>query len=278
MRYVWERLHSQQILQAVYRRDWPLAWRLAQSASYWNQLPHPDQKPTERGEDLDRHARWAKGLVAEAAAQLDDGTAGVLPIGWRHPLTPVLNKEAYNIRAELQSALTGQTYEDACRIVMSITGNDGPGMLPDPEDRQLYVSMPTAIATARKTYPDFARTMVDQFEPLGRIRVQAALNRKDFASLQIATLQFMGTDASRQAHVVLGEVALSLGQFERDPGTTNAAGTRTRRELNRPTSGRLGGSDAGSPDRTEWNGPFYGRISRDAERPGQQIDDGIHTV
>ena len=214
MRYVWERLHSQQILQAVYRRDWPVAWRLAQSASYWNQLPHPDQKPTERGEDLDRHARWAKGLVAEAAAQLDDGTAGVLPIGWRHPLTPVLNKEAYNIRAELQSALTGQTYEDACRIVMSITGNDGPGMLPDPEDRQLYVSMPTAIATARKTYPDFARTMVDQFEPLGRIRVQAALNRKDFASLQIATLQFMGTDASRQAHVVLGEVALSLGQFD----------------------------------------------------------------
>ena len=214
MRYVWERIHSHEILQAVYRRDWPVAWSSAQSASYWNLLPHPDQRPTERGEDLDRHARWAKTLVAEVATQLDDGTAGVMPTGWRHPLIPVLNKEAYNVRAELQSALNGQTYEDACRIAMSIAEHDGPGLLPDADDRQLYVSMPTAIANARKAHPGFARTMNEKFEPLGQIRVKSAINRRDIASLHAATLQFMGTDAARDAHVSLGDIALSVGQFE----------------------------------------------------------------
>ena len=214
MRFVWERLHSRQLLQAVYRRDWPAAWRLSQSAGYWNSLPHPDQRPTERGEELDRHARWAKTLVGEIAPQLDNGTAGVMPIGWRHPLVPVLNKEAYNVRAELESALSGQNYEDACRIVMSIAENDAPGLLPDPEDRQLFVSMSTAISSARRSHNGFAQTMSEKFEPLGQIRVQSAMNRRDFAALQAATLQFMGTDAARNAHITLGDLALSIGQFE----------------------------------------------------------------
>ena len=214
MRYVWERLHSHEILQAVYRRDWHLAWTLSQSASYWNLLPHPDQRPTERGEELDRHARWAKALVAEAAPQIDDGTGGVLPLAQRHPFIPVLNKEGYNLRAELESALSGQNYEDACRIVMSIAERDGPGLLPDSDDRQLFVSMSTAIASARKSHPGFVETMSEKFEPLGQIRIRSALNRHDIAGLQAATLQFKGTDAARNAHLSLGDLAMSIGQFE----------------------------------------------------------------
>ena len=55
----------------------------------------------------------------------------------------------------MQSALTGQTYEDACRIVMSINVSDGPGLLPDMDDRQLFVSLPTAVAAAMQVH--FAR-------------------------------------------------------------------------------------------------------------------------
>ena len=214
MRYVWERLHSHQILQAVYRRDWASAWALSQSASYWNLLPHPDQRPTDRGEELDRHARWAKAMVAEAVPQIDDGTGGVLPLGQRHPFVPMLNKEAYNVRAELESALSGQNYEDACRIVMSIAERDGPGLLPDSDDRQLYVSMSTAIGIARASHPAFVQTMSEKFEPLGQIRVRSAINRRDVAGLQAATLQFNGTDAARNAHLSLGDLAMSIGQFE----------------------------------------------------------------
>lgn len=214
MRYVWDRLHSHEIIHAVYRREWPAAYALSRSAGYWNLSPNPDVRPTERGEDLDRHARWARTLASEAVPQLDDGTAAIMPLALRHPLTPVLNKEAYNVRAELQSALAGQTYDDACRVVMSIASHDGPGLLPDVEDRELYVSMPTAIASARKAHPGFAETMKEKFEPLGMIRVKSAINRQDLAGLQAVTLQFMGTDASREAHAWLGDMALSVGQFD----------------------------------------------------------------
>ncbi|MEI8017812.1 MAG: PQQ-binding-like beta-propeller repeat protein, partial [Schlesneria sp.] len=215
MRYVWERLYSHEILQAVYRRDWASAWSLSQSAAYWNLLPHPDQRPTDKGEELDRHVRWAKAIVAEAAPQIDDGTGGVLPLGQRHPFVSVLNKEAYNVRAELESALSGQNYEDACRILMSIAEQrDGPGLLPDSDDRQLYVSMSTTINLARKSHPAFVQTMSEKFEPLGQIRIRSASNRRDIAGLQAATLQFYGTDAARDAHLSLGDLAISIGQFE----------------------------------------------------------------
>ena len=214
MRNVWERLHSREILNSIYRHNWSETWKFAQSAGFWNMPPHPDQRPQQRGDDLDRHARWAKALVGEVAPQVDNGTAGAMPIGLRHPLIPVLNKEAYNVRAELQSALSGQNYEDAGRIVMSITELDSPGLLPDPDDRQLYVSMSTAIANDRRAHPGFAQTMKEKFEALGQIRIQSAMNRHDFAALQGTTLQFMGTDAARTAHKSLGEIALSVGQFD----------------------------------------------------------------
>ncbi len=214
MRYVWERLHSHEILEAVYRREWTSAWSLSQAATYWNLLPHPDYRPTDRGEELDRHVRWAKAMVAEAAPQIDDGTGGVLPLGQRHPFVPVLNKEAYNVRAELESALSGQNYDDACRIVMSIAERDGPGLLPDSDDRQLYVSISTAIGIARSLHPAFVQTMSEKFEPLGQIRIRSSINRRDVASLQAVTLQFNGTDAARNAHLSLGDLAMSIGQFE----------------------------------------------------------------
>jgi len=213
MRNVWERLSSHEIVQAIYQRDWQAAWLLSQSASYWNLMPNPDQRPAERGEDLDRHARWAKALAAEFVPALDDGSAGVMPPGLRHPLNPLLNKEAYNVRAELQSALSGHSYEDACRILMTIAPNDGPGLLPDVEERELFVSMPTAIASARRAYPGFVDTLSEKFEPLGMIRIRSAMNRQDVAGLQAATLQFMGTNAARDAHAWLGDMALSIGQF-----------------------------------------------------------------
>lgn len=214
MRYVWEKLHSHQILQALYRRDWPTAWRISQTVSYWNLAPHPDLHPTEHGEVLEKQARWAKSVVADAAPQIDDGTSGVMPNSLRHPLMPVLNKEAYNTRADLQSALSSGSYEDACRILISMTPNDGSGLLPDVEDRDLFVSMQTAVSIARNSHPGFATTLSDKFEPLGNIRVTSAIHRRDLSSLEAATLQFMGTDAARRAHVWMGDRAMSAGQFD----------------------------------------------------------------
>jgi outer membrane protein assembly factor BamB len=213
LRFAWERQASLDLLRVIYRNDWPDALLASSSASFWNAGPHPDWVPVDRADVLAKQARWVKALAVENAPQLDDGQAGILPLAWRHPLALQWNKEAYNVRAELQSALTGQTYEDACRVVMSIGVTDGPGLLPDMDDRQLFVSLPTAVASAMQVHPEFARLMTDKFGPLGVIRVRQAVQSGDIRGVQSATLQFFGTEAAAEAHLWLGDRDLSAGRF-----------------------------------------------------------------
>lgn len=213
LKFAWERQASRDLLRTVYRGDWADAWNTAQATTFWNSLPHPDWAPADRAVVLARQSAWVKAIAVENAPQVDDGQAGVLIPAWRHPLALQWNKEAYNVRSELQSALSGQTYEDACRIVMSINVNDGPGLLPDMDDRQLFVSLPTAVASAMQLHPDFARLMTDRFGPLGVIRVRQAVQSGDVRGVQAATLQFFGTEAAAEAHQWLGDLDLSAGRF-----------------------------------------------------------------
>lgn len=213
LRFAWEREASRELVSTVYRGDWTDAWNTAQATVFWNSLPHPDWAPADRAALLARQATWVKAVAVENAPQVDDGQTGVLIPAWRHPLALQWNKEAYNVRSELQSALSGQTYEDACRIVMSINVNDGPGLLPDMDDRQLFVSLPTAVASAMQLHPEFARLMTDRFGPLGVIRVRQAVQSGDVRGVQAATLQFFGTEAAAEAHQWLGDLDLSAGRF-----------------------------------------------------------------
>lgn len=214
LRFAWERQVPLDLIRAAYRNDWVDAVRTSQIALFWNASTHPDWVPSERVAELvARQARWVRAVAAENAPQLDDGQAGILPASWRHPLALQWNKEAYNVRAELQAALTGQTYEDACRVVMSINVNDGPGLLPDMDDRQLFVSLPTAVASAMQVHPDFAKLMIEKFGPLGVIRVRQAVQSGDVRGVQSATLQFFGTEAAAEAHQWLGDRDLSAGRF-----------------------------------------------------------------
>jgi outer membrane protein assembly factor BamB len=213
LRFAWERQAGRELLRTAYRGDWPDAWLTSQTTTFWNSGPHPDWIPVNQAEILARQARWLRAMAVENAPQLDDGQLGIIPSGWRHPLALQWNKEAYNVRAELQSALTGQTYEDACRIVMSINVLDGPGLLPDMDDRQLFVSLPTAVAAAMQIHPEFARLMTEKFGPLGVIRVRQAALTGDVRGVQAATLQFFGTEAASEAHQWLGDLDLSAGRF-----------------------------------------------------------------
>jgi outer membrane protein assembly factor BamB len=213
LRSAWESQSSRDLLRTTYRSDWQDALHASQAVTFWSANPHPDKAPVERADMLTRQARWVRAISIENAPQLDDGQAAVIPPSWRHPLALQWNKEAYNVRAELQSALTGQTYEDACRIVMSINVTDGPGLLPDMDDRQLFVSLPTAVAAAMQIHPDFANLMRDKFGPLGVIRVRHAIQSGDVRGVQAATLQFFGTEAAAEAHQWLGDRDLSGGRF-----------------------------------------------------------------
>lgn len=213
LRQAWERQASRELLRTAYAGDWSDAWMTSQSMLFWNSSPHPDWVPVDKADSLSKQARWVRAIAVENAPQLDDGQGAVIPSSWRHPLALQWNKEAYNVRAELQSALTGQTYEDACRIVMSINVNDGPGLLPDMEDRQLFVSLPTAVAAAMQVHPEFGKLMTEKFGPLGVIRVRQAIQSGDIRGVQSATLQFFGTEAAAEAHQWLGDRDLSAGRF-----------------------------------------------------------------
>ncbi|MBS0202482.1 MAG: PQQ-like beta-propeller repeat protein [Planctomycetes bacterium] len=213
LRFAWERQASNELLATLYRSDWAAAWQQSHTTNFWNAGPHPDWVAAERADLLAKQARWTRAIAVENAPQLDDGQSGVVIAAWRHPLALQWNKEAYNVRSELQSALAGATYEDACRIVMSINVSDGPGLLPDMDDRQLFVSLPTAVAAAMQIHPEFARLMAEKFGPLGVIRVRQAIQSGDVRGVQSATLQFYGTEAAAEAHQWLGDLDLSAGRF-----------------------------------------------------------------
>lgn len=209
LRFSWEKAASRELLTTAYRGDWSDAWQTAQSMLFWNSPPAPDAALVD---PLYRQSLWVRAVAVENVPQLDDGQTLILS-AWRHPLAMQWNKEAYNVRSELQSALAGQTYEDACRIVMSINASDGPGLLPDMEDRQLFVSLPTSVASAMQVHPEFARLMVEKFGPLGVIRVRQAIQSGNQRGVQAATLQFFGTEAAAEAHQWLGDLDMSAGRF-----------------------------------------------------------------
>lgn len=131
----------------------------------------------------------------------------------RHPLVVNIDKDAYNAWTELQSALASGATDDACRIVASLNENALRGLLPDSKDRDLFVSFPVMIEQIVLSEPMFVKAMIDKFEAQGMIRVRAAIERRDDRALRMAIWQFAATDAAREAHLWLGDAAMSLGHF-----------------------------------------------------------------
>ncbi len=180
-------------------------------AQFWLTLGHPDHRLKPEGEVVDRLLRWSRSIVGINERQ--DDASDVLPLAWRHPLQLTVNKEAYNVRSELRSALIGGTFPDAGRIAMNFGENDGVGLLPDMDDDRLFVSIPVAMATAVKDYPAFGDVLRNEFGPTGMVRVLQATRKGDLATLRAATIQFFGTPAAAEAERVLGDRQMALGDF-----------------------------------------------------------------
>ncbi len=180
-------------------------------AQFWLSQGHPDHRLRAEGEVVERLARWSRSAGGLNDRQSDD--AEVFPLGWRHPLQLTVNKEAYNVQSELQSALVGGTFQDAGRIAMNFGLNDGVGLLPDRDDDNLFVSVPVAMATAVRGFPAFGDVLRDEFGPTGMVRVQQAARLGDLATLRSATVQFFGTPAAAEAERILGDRQMALGDF-----------------------------------------------------------------
>jgi outer membrane protein assembly factor BamB len=138
--------------------------------------------------------------------------------GWREPLVEELSKEAYNTTTEIQSVLESEAWPEAARLITSLDAEAAPGVAPYLKDRMLLASLPVAVRLVLDDYPQVRAALGDRFGPLARLRIGKAMAAGDAPSVEMATIQFAGTDAAAEAHQWLGDRALASGWFERAIG------------------------------------------------------------
>ncbi len=136
-----------------------------------------------------------------------------VPAPLPHSLAQPLSKEAYNVMAEFQAAISGKAFADACQVIGAAGTGHLLGLLPDSHDDKLLVAFPNAVALAMSELPELKATMNDKFGAIGRLRVRQAMETGDADVLEAARVQFFGTVAAAESERWLGDRALAAGQF-----------------------------------------------------------------
>ncbi|HTN76815.1 MAG TPA: PQQ-binding-like beta-propeller repeat protein, partial [Pirellulaceae bacterium] len=134
---------------------------------------------------------------------------------WRPLLVEELSKDAYNAVAEMQAVLDSDAFDDAARMITSISPDAVAGVAPHGRDRQLLVSLPSAIRLAVRDYPQLQTVMNQKFGPLAELRVKQSINANNVGAVELAAVQFEATEAAAEAHRWLGDRALASGWFAR---------------------------------------------------------------
>jgi outer membrane protein assembly factor BamB len=177
----------------------------------------------------DRYSPLVDWLQSQALRQLPGGSAGdsriLVKEGWRPPLVEELSKDIYNATTELQSLLDSEAWDDAARAVTALDCQSPAGVSPYLQDRNLLVSLPTAVRLTLEDYPQVATSLRENLSSLGRLRVGQATASGDAATVRLATVQFAGTEAAAEAYAWLGDRALAGGAFEQAIHEYRRAGT-----------------------------------------------------
>lgn len=194
--------------------------QLVDKIVFWNSTAHPSRDWWSQVDPLYPTVAWAE-LRSHAALDTESQSARLtMPRRWRttltperHPLAQPVSKEAYNVMAEFQAAVSGGAFQDACQVIASSGSTELIGLLPDSQDDQLLVSFPNAVAMAMNRNPELRQQMNDRFGAVGLLRVRQAIRNGDFQQVEAATVQFFGTPAAAESDLWLGDRALAAGQF-----------------------------------------------------------------
>ncbi|MCA9117085.1 MAG: PQQ-binding-like beta-propeller repeat protein, partial [Planctomycetaceae bacterium] len=207
------------LLALLERRDWSLVRTTAWRFGFWLTPSHPDPRHRASVRQLEQWLDWADAVAASRLPRdrADTTAAAVIPREWRHPLVMAISREGYNVMAELEAALAGGAWQDACQIISgapeAAAGRGTVGLLPDARDGELLVSLRNRIGLAMEDHPELAAGMKDSFGQSGLLRVREAINRADEDAVQNATLRYYGTTAAAEAHQFLGDRSLASGRF-----------------------------------------------------------------
>lgn len=200
-----EPLIRAEILQRIAQSDWPGLLDFCRTLRFMH---------------LDEHAPlagWAE-AVALREAGLRREAAGESAVqrrpGWEPLLIESLSKEAYNFMSELQSLLDSEAWSEGGRMITTLDPAQSPGLAPYLRDKQLLASLPVVVRLTLRDNPQLRQALGEQFGPLARLRIGQAVAGADAAALELAAVQFEGSEEAADAHLWLGDRALARGWFD----------------------------------------------------------------
>ena len=128
-------------------------------------------------------------------------------------MIPPLNRSATNILSELQSALDVKQYADAARVLTTCDPPRDEGLVPAPDDDQLFISFQTALRLLMLEHRGLCEAMVQQIGPADQLKIEQTLARGDPAAVEALPLQYCGTPAAVLPCQWLGDRALAATDF-----------------------------------------------------------------
>ncbi len=132
-----------------------------------------------------------------------------------NPLIEEPNKEGFSTLADFESALDSQSYHDACQIVTTAGTQGLTGLITDPRDPQLSVTLDTAVGAALRSDAALRNVMSRQFGAAGMLEVRRAIDQSDSDGVVSAASRYRGTEAAAEAGMWLGDRAAGAGEFNR---------------------------------------------------------------
>ena len=179
--------------------------------------------------------------------------------GWREPLIEELSKETYNAMTELQAVLESEAWDDAARLITSLDPEAAPGVAPYVNDKALLTSLPVAVQLTLADYPQLRESLGERFAAWPSSASARRSRRAMPATIELATVQFAGTEAAAEAHQWLGDRALASGwfaqaiaEYQRLAGDSALARRRLAPRI-RLAAAMLGRDEHASPSRSPCN-------------------------
>ena len=161
-------------------------------------------------------------MAEEACARRRLAVAPDRPSGqeadYRPPLLEQWGREAYNVKTEWEAALTNGQLREACLLLQSVGRPAWEGLLPDEDDPDLLLSLPSVVSKAMQQTPALREKMRQEFGARGQLRLRQAIQAGDAEAVELLTVQWAGTEAAVQARQYLGDRALAGGRFAEAAG------------------------------------------------------------
>lgn len=150
------------------------------------------------------------------------------PGGMHQPVAVNVSRAADTFYAEMLSALEERQYDDMIRLFRANSPQYRREFVPSPGDAQLYMLLPVAMRSIRRTNEEFANTIGQPLSSAEQLLADQVLARQDPVGLEKLAMQAVGTPAGAAACQALGDRALAAGDFLRarawyDEGLSEAA-------------------------------------------------------